>query len=119
MVVRGLQRRLRDFAQVRDWEQFHSPKNLVMALSSEVGELVELFQWLTPEESHTMMQDERRARAVEAEMADVFSYLLRLADVLGVDLESALNKKIDSNESRYPVELSRGRAVKYDALEKD
>lgn len=101
MSVRGLAERLRDFAARRDWEGYHTPKNLAMALCGEAGELIELFQWLTPEESDAIMEE--RATEVEDELADVFIYLVRLADVLGVDLIKAAHAKIDRNERRFPV----------------
>lgn len=87
-----------------------------MALAGEAGELLELFQWLTPEQAHAIMDDPVQADAVRQELADVFGYLLRLADVLGIDLVSALNDKITLNEARYPAHLARGRAVKHTAL---
>ena len=111
-----LQDRLRVFAEERDWRQFHNPKNLVMALSGEVGELAEVFQWLTAEEALAVARDERlRARAGE-EMADVLAYLLLLADALHLDLSDALVRKMRANEERYPVHLSRGSARKYTEL---
>lgn len=108
--------RLRRFAQERDWDQFHTPKNLVMALSGEVGELNELFQWLTPEQSRTLMDNPAKAEAVRDELADVLSYCLRLADQLGVDLEAALVAKMAKNASKYPVHLAKGSAAKYTEL---
>jgi NTP pyrophosphatase (non-canonical NTP hydrolase) len=99
--VQGLAQRLREFAARRDWAAFHTPKNLVMALSGEAGELTELFQWLTPAESNAIMGE--RAAEVEDELADVFLYLVRLADVLGVDLVAAAHAKIDRNELRFPA----------------
>ncbi|MGP4109450.1 nucleotide pyrophosphohydrolase [Streptomyces sp. 4N509B] len=110
MTTRELQEELATFARERDWGQFHNPKNLVMALAGETGELVSLFQWLTAEESASVMADRDRAAAVREEMADVFAYLLQLADVIGVDLEDALRRKIEVNRKRYPVALARGRA---------
>jgi NTP pyrophosphatase (non-canonical NTP hydrolase) len=95
--------RLRDFAAARAWERFHTPKNLVMALNGEMGELTELFQWLTPHESATAMQDEELAADINDEMADVLIYLVRLADVLGVDLLAAAEAKIERNETRFPA----------------
>jgi NTP pyrophosphatase (non-canonical NTP hydrolase) len=110
----NLRDHLRAFAAARDWEQFHTPKNLVMALSGEVGELTEIFQWLTPEESATVItRSSARAEHVREELADIFGYLLRLADVLDVDLVSALASKIEANARRYPVDQSRGSARKY------
>ena len=97
----------------RDWEQFHSPKNLAMALTGEVGELTEIFQWLTPAESAAVMNDPVSAGQVRDELADVFAYLIRLADVLGVDLEQAFADKMVKNARKYPVETSRGSATKY------
>ncbi|TQJ04088.1 NTP pyrophosphatase (non-canonical NTP hydrolase) [Amycolatopsis cihanbeyliensis] len=97
-----LARRLREFADARDWEQYHTPKNLVMALSGEVGELTALFQWLTPEESATALEDPELRPEVLDELADVAIYLVRLADVLGVDLMDAARAKIARNESRFP-----------------
>jgi NTP pyrophosphatase (non-canonical NTP hydrolase) len=103
MPIADLQRQLREFAAERDWEQFHSPKNLVMALTGEVGELTELFQWLTPEASARVMDDAADAVKVRDELADVLAYLLRLSDVLGVDLEGALAAKIIKNAAKYPA----------------
>jgi NTP pyrophosphatase (non-canonical NTP hydrolase) len=116
MSIDGLQGKLRDFTSERDWEQFHTPKNLVMALAGEVGELTAIFQWLSPEESTGAMADPSRAEHVRDEMADVLAYLLRLADVLGVDLDAALQAKIIKNAKRYPVETARGNARKHTDL---
>jgi NTP pyrophosphatase (non-canonical NTP hydrolase) len=96
--------RLRDFARARDWERFHTPKNLAMALVAEAGELIEHFQWLTPEESSELAHDPEALAEVADEMADVAIYLLRLADVLGVDLAGAVRRKIQRNEGRFPAE---------------
>lgn len=103
---------LRRFAAERDWEQFHTPKNLAMALAGEAGELLEIFQWLTVEESAKIMDDGERAQAVADELADVLQYVVRLADVLGVDLSEALWRKLRSNEARYPADEVQGSAVK-------
>jgi len=96
-----LRLRLRAFAAERDWEQYHTPKNLAMALAGEVGELVELFQWLTPEQSAEVMVGER-ADDVRDELADVAIYLVRLADILGVDLVEVAHAKTRRNEDRFP-----------------
>ncbi|MEV8631939.1 nucleotide pyrophosphohydrolase [Streptosporangium sp. NPDC051023] len=104
--------RLRRFAQDRDWERFHTPKNLAMALAGEVGELLAELQWLTPEEAATVMDDEAAAKRLRSEMADVMTYLVRLADVLEVDLVEATHAKIDENDERFPVKTSRGSARK-------
>ncbi len=103
MTLDDLRSRLREFADARDWQQYHSPKNLVMALSGEVGELTALFQWLTPEQSARWRNDPDLAANVEDELADVIIYLVRLADVLGVDLLDVAEAKIDRNETRFPA----------------
>lgn len=114
----ALQAALAAFASDRDWAQFHTPKNLVMALVGEVGELAELFQWLTPEQSASLTAIPKDRQRVEEELADVFGYVLRLADVLDVDLPDALTRKIESNAVKYPVHLAHGNATKYDQLER-
>ena len=101
----------RAFAAARDWEQFHSPKNLAMALSVEAAELVEEFQWLTEAESKAL--DAERHERVRLELADVFIYLLRLADRLDVDLMRAADDKMVLNERKYPADRVRGDARKY------
>ena len=105
---------LREFAVERDWDQFHSPRNLATALIVEVAELLEPFQWLTDEQSANLAPEARAA--VEQEMADVLLYLVRLADKLGVDLEQAAFAKIARNAAKYPVEKARGSSRKYDEL---
>ena len=116
MSIESLTAQLRDFARDREWEQFHTPRNLAMALGGEAGELLSLFQWLRDEQVSGWLDDPSNRTAVEHEMADVFGYLLRLADVLDVDLEMALRAKINVNAQKYPVELARGTALKYTAL---
>jgi NTP pyrophosphatase (non-canonical NTP hydrolase)/Holliday junction resolvase RusA-like endonuclease len=103
--LRDLADLLQAFAQARNWEQYHTPKNLAMALAGEVGELVACFQWLTPGESARIMQDSTTAAAVESELADVLQYLIRLADVLEVDLVKAVRGKVQLNEKRFPPSL--------------
>ena len=103
-----LRRRLAEFARVRNWEQFHSPKNLAMALIAEAAELVEHFQWLTEEQSRSLPEDKREA--VRLEIADILIYLVRIADRLGIDPVAAAYDKIAINEQRYPVERVRGDA---------
>jgi len=107
----ALTARIRRFAAERDWEQFHTPKNLTMALAAEVGELIEQFQWLTDAQSSELTPAQRTA--VSDEIADVFIYLVRLCDVVGVDLHRAALAKIEINEGRYPAERVRGSAKKY------
>jgi NTP pyrophosphatase (non-canonical NTP hydrolase) len=103
-----LRKRLAQFAADRDWEQFHTPKNLAMALIAEAAELVEHFQWLTPEESQRLSAEKRDAVALE--LADIFIYLIRLADRLDVDVLASAWRKIAINERRYPADRVRGDA---------
>lgn len=106
-----LRDRLRQFASDRDWNQFHSPKNLAMALVAEAGELAAEFQWLTEAQSQT--PDPAQSARIRAEAADVLNYLVRLADKLNIDLIAAAHEKIDANEQRYPKDLVRGSSKKY------
>lgn len=106
----ALQEHLRAFAQARDWEQFHSPKNLAMALIVEAAELVEHFQWLTEVQSYALDKDKREQVALE--MADIFIYLVRLADRLDIGLLEAAERKMALNELRYPADKVRGSARK-------
>jgi NTP pyrophosphatase (non-canonical NTP hydrolase) len=107
----NLRTRLETFARDRDWEQFHSPKNLSMALSVEVAEIAEHFQWLTEEQSREL--DPAKRAEVEQELADVLIYLVRLADQLGIDLLEAAQRKLAVNEARYPADKVRGSSKKY------
>jgi NTP pyrophosphatase (non-canonical NTP hydrolase) len=109
-----LRAQLAQFAAERDWDQFHNPKNLAMAVAGEAGELVEHFQWLTPEQAANLPRETRDEVALEC--ADVLLFLLRLCDKLDIDLAAAAQKKIKLNAKKYPVEKSRGRATKYDKL---
>lgn len=114
--VSRLQEAIARFARERDWEPFHSPKNLAMALTGEVGELVELFQWLSEDASRGVARDPTTARAVRDEIADVLIYLVRLAAVLEIDLDEAVRSKLATNERRYPAARARGNAKKYSDL---
>ena len=109
-----LQEQLRHFAIQRNWDQFHTPKNLVMALSGEVGELTEIFQWLTPEQSQHFSVEKKRQ--LEEEIADVMMYLVRLADKCDVDILEACQNKIIKNADKYPIERCYGSAKKYNEL---
>jgi len=113
MDIHRLRDRLRHFAAERNWEQFHSPKNLSMALAVEAAELLERFQWLTEDQSNALHERPDDYAAVVEEIADVMIYLVRLADRLNVDLEAAVADKIRRNEAKYPVHLAYGTAVKY------
>ena len=108
--VDQIQKVLRSFSAERDWEQFHNPKNLAMALAGEAGELLAEFQWLSPEQSASPT-DEQLNR-INEEIADVMIYTLRLADKLDIDLSKAIKDKISKNSIKYPKELSKGRADK-------
>jgi dCTP diphosphatase len=99
--INELKSEIRAFADARDWEQFHTPKNLSMAVAGEAGELVAEFQWLTPEQSMRSNMSQDKLKDVELEIADVAIYLIRLADVLGVDISEVVRKKLEINESRF------------------
>ena len=109
-----LRKRIAAFAAERDWEQFHSPKNLSMALAAEAGELLEHFQWLSETQSENLSEATREEVALE--IADVLLFLVRLADRLEIDPLQAAARKLELNARKYPVEKSRGRATKYDRL---
>ena len=111
-----LARKLRDFAAERDWEQFHSPKNLAMALNVEAAELLEHFQWLTQEQSSSLSTGE--LAAVAQEIADVQIYLVRLSDQLGVDIDSSVEEKLAINAEKYPIAKAYGNALKSTKFEK-
>lgn len=108
--LRALILEIRSFAEARDWGTFHTPKNLAMALAVEAAELMEPFQWLTADEAGGLRDDPETLEAVEEEVADVAIYLIRLADVLGIDVAEAVRKKLAANEVRFPVDRVRGRA---------
>lgn len=104
---------LDQFAVDRNWSQFHSPKNLVMALTGEVGELSEIFQWMSETDSHQAAKNPATSQDVKDEIADVLLYLVRLADVLKVDLNEAVTDKLKTNKLKYPIESSLGVSTKY------
>ena len=114
--VKGLSEALAAFSAERDWDQYHSPKNLVMALTGEVGELTEVFQWLSEAQSKLVATNPDTATAVREELADVTLYLVRLASVLGVDLNEAVTLKLQKNALKYPADKARGTHKKYDKL---
>jgi NTP pyrophosphatase (non-canonical NTP hydrolase) len=113
--LESLRERLRDFAKERDWDQYHTPKNLSMALIAEAAELIEHFQWVNGEQSH-ILEDKTR-QAVEEELADILIYLVRISDKLGIDLYAAVERKIKINEIKYPADKVRGSAKKYTEYE--
>lgn len=102
---------LQQFADERDWQQFHTPKNLAMALAVEASEILEIFQWLTAKESQNL-EDAKRLDLAD-ELADTFVYLIRLADMTGIDLLQAAQEKINRNHKKYPADLVKGSAKKY------
>lgn len=112
--LEALRNALRQFASDRDWNQFHSPKNLAIALNVEAGELLEHFQWMSEAESIAL--DPEQQAKVREETADVLLYLIRLADKLGIDLLAAASEKIALNAEKYPVEKARGSSKKYTDL---
>ena len=112
--MQALRDQLRQFVSERDWDQFHSPKNLAMALSAEASELLEIFQWLTEEQSRALSTGAKSAASDE--IADVLIYLVRIADQLGIDPIAAARRKMAANAEKYPVEKARGTAKKYNEL---
>ncbi len=113
MDIKGIQKQLAEFARKRNWDEFHSPKNLSMALAAEAAELLEIFQWLTEEQSKEIIHNEKEMALIGEEIADVFIYLVRLADKLDIDIEKAVIEKIKINDKKYPVRLAKGNATKY------
>ena len=111
-----LKTRVLAFVRERDWEQFHSPKNLSMALAAESGELMEHFLWATPEQSRALAADPARRGKIADELADVVIYALEFANITGLDLASAITNKMAANAAKYPVEKARGRSEKYTEL---
>lgn len=112
MDLQLIQSRLRKFSEERNWEQFHSPKNITMALSVEVAELVEIFQWSNSGGLDEINDPDTKVQ-IEKEIADIFNYLLKLTDMLNIDLEKAALNKIDENDAKYPVEKFKGISKKY------
>jgi dCTP diphosphatase len=112
--LESLREQLREFAVARDWDQFHSPKNLAMALSAEAGELLEIFQWLTEEQSRSLAPEAHAAASDE--IADVLLYLIRLGDKLGIDPIAAARRKLLANAEKYPTDKARGNSRKYTDL---
>jgi dCTP diphosphatase len=111
-----LKARVLAFAQERDWEQFHAPKNLSMALAAEAAELMEHFLWVTPERSREVTADPVKRAKIAEELADIVIYALEFANIAGLDVASTIEAKMAANAKKYPVEKSRGRADKYTEL---
>ncbi len=115
--IAELKSRVLAFARERDWEQFHAPKNLSMALAAEAGELMEHFLWATPEQSLAIAKDPAKRGKIEDELADVVIYALEFANAAGMDVAAAIGRKMAQNAKKYPVEKARGRSDKYTELE--
>jgi NTP pyrophosphatase (non-canonical NTP hydrolase) len=107
--IEQLKRLINDFVDRRQWHQFHSPKNLAMSLAIETAELMEHFQWISPEQSRQIASDPQRLAAVGEELADVLCYALAMANELGLDLSTAVRQKVAKNEQKYPADEYRGR----------
>lgn len=116
MDLEKISKLLNTFAEERDWDQFHSVKNLSMALSVEAGELMEIFQWMKEEQTNQLASDPKVMSKVEEEVADVFIYLMRIVNKLGIDLEKVTYAKMQKNAEKYPVELAKGNSKKYSDL---
>ena len=114
--VSELRERVLSFVRERDWEQFHSPKNLTMALSAEAAELMEHFLWATPEESRVVAADPARRAKIAEELADVVIYALEFANITGLDVAASIEAKMAANARKYPIEKARGRSAKYTEL---
>ena len=114
--VAEIKSRVLAFARERDWEQFHAPKNLSMALAAEAGELMEHFLWASSEDSRETMNDPVKRQKIEEELSDVIIYALEFANMTGIDVAAAIERKMAANAAKYPVEKAMGRSVKYDEL---
>ncbi|HBM86131.1 MAG TPA: NTP pyrophosphohydrolase [Opitutae bacterium] len=114
--LQAIKERVLAFAKARDWEQFHSPKNLSMAIAGEAAELMEHFLWQSPEQSRTDVEVEALRAKVEEELADVFIFAVEFANVTGIDIAAIIEKKMQRNGEKYPVEKARGRSEKYTEL---
>jgi NTP pyrophosphatase (non-canonical NTP hydrolase) len=114
--VAALKARVLAFVRERDWEQFHNPKNLSMALAAEAGELMEHFLWATPEQSAAIARDPAKRQKIADELADVVIYALEFANITGLDLAAAIDAKMAANAKKYPVEKAKGRSEKYTEL---
>ena len=115
--IQKMQEFFKSFVKEREWDQFHTPKNLSMALSIETSELMEIFQWLSEKESCEIKKNPRKKQAIIDEIADILSYLIRLADILDIDLEKAFWDKFKKNVQKYPINLAKGKHSKYNELQ--
>ncbi|MBW6442295.1 nucleotide pyrophosphohydrolase [Patescibacteria group bacterium] len=115
--ISELKEKIKDFCEVRDWDQFHNAKDLAIALSIEVSELLEIFRWKTREEVQDLFKDEKKKENIQDEMADILYFLVRIAQRYDIDLSEAFDKKMEKNEQNYPVEKSKGCHKKYNELD--
>tara|TARA_Y100001958_G_C20802466_1_gene265227 strand:- start:145 stop:489 length:345 start_codon:yes stop_codon:yes gene_type:complete len=111
MDLEKYKQKIKEFSDDRNWDQYHTPKNLAMALSVEVSELVEIFQWMKQDESKNLSLED--VQSVKEELADIFIYLIRIADKFDIKLEEAVIEKINKNAEKYPIELAKDNAIKY------
>jgi NTP pyrophosphatase (non-canonical NTP hydrolase) len=116
--IAALQEKILAFAAEREWQQFHDPKNLAMAVAVEAGELMDHFRWVRSDDAHRALDDTKTRAGVEEEAADVMILLLEFAAVAKIDLKAAVERKLAKNAERYPVALSKGKATKHDRLER-
>ncbi|MCF7933835.1 MAG: nucleotide pyrophosphohydrolase [Spirochaetia bacterium] len=119
MEIKNIQRSVQDFVTEREWDRYHTPKNIAIALSVEVSELLELFQWMSDQEISEIDRSDRKFTRIKEEFADSMIYLLRFADLLDIDIEQAIYDKLQKNAEKYPVALSKGDFVKYNERDSD
>lgn len=118
MDIENIKSKLREFSKERDWEKFHNPKNIATALSVEASELLEIFQW-SNDGGLSEINDPEKRKEIEKEIADVFNYLVKLVDILDMDLEKTALEKIIENGKKYPIKESKGKSVKYSEFKND
>ena len=111
--IHDLKEKIREFCSVRDWDQFHNAKELAIALSVEASELLEVFMWKTPQEVQKLFENEKKKEDIQDEMADILFLLTRMAQIYDIDLSEALDKKIEKNDKKYPVDKVKGLSKKY------
>jgi NTP pyrophosphatase (non-canonical NTP hydrolase) len=114
--IKELKQKIKDFCDKRDWDQFHNAKELAIALSIEASELLEIFRWKNPEEVKELFNNAKKKEDIEDEMADVLYFLIRMAQIYDIDLSEALDKKMEKNDKKYPVEKFKGSNKKYNEL---
>lgn len=115
--IHELKDKIKEFCEARDWDQFHNAKELAIALSIEASELLEIFRWKTPEEVNALFSNEKKKEDIEDEMADVLYFLVRMAQMNNIDLAEALDRKMEKNEGKYPIEKAKGSSKKYNEFE--